>query len=203
MIDELTTNKTEFFREKAHFDFLDTEVFSKVPRDKTIKIWSAGCSTGEEPYSLAIAAERHRLNYEIIATDLSDQALEKAKQGIYTKQSVEHLDKYILHLFFNKKEINNKEYFAVKSYLKNHVNFYKLNLIDEVYNIPRDFDIIFFRNVLIYFSQQTQYKVLIHIIKHLKSNGYLFIGFSETIYNKDLPITRIGPSIYQKEKTLQ
>ncbi len=199
MIDEITTNKTEFFREQPHFDFLTDHVFKYAPVGKVFKIWSGGCSTGEEPYSLAICAETSRVKYNITATDISNKALAAAQKGIYRPEAVAKLPREIVLKFFEKQVIENKTYYAVKKHLKYHIKFSKLNFKDTTYNLPHDFDIIFLRNVLIYFSIDTQNEILNHVVRHLKSDGYLFLGFSETIYNKVLPLQRIGPSIYRKK----
>ena len=198
MVDELTTNKTEFFREKAHFDFLEKEVFSKLSGNQIFKIWSAGCSTGEEAYSLGITADLNKVKFSIIGTDLSEKALETAKKGVYPQSSVANIPKYILQTYFSKQVVDNKTFFSVKNILKNHINFYKLNLKNNRYEVPFDFDVIFLRNVLIYFSLDTQNEVLTKVINHLKPGGYLFIGFSETVYNRGLPLKRMAPSVYQK-----
>ncbi len=198
MVDEITTNKTEFFREKAHFEYLDKKFFHSAPRDKVFKIWSAGCSTGEEAYSLAITAEKHRIKYSIVATDLSVKSLEVAKKGLYPQMALTHVPGEIISKFFEKKYIDEKIFYQVKNLLKNHIKFYKLNLKSSSFNVPFDLDIIFLRNVLIYFSMETQSQVLAHVIEHLSPGGLLFIGFSETIYKRDLPLKRLGPSIYKK-----
>lgn len=198
MVDVITTNKTEFFREKEHFQYLQDNIFN-LNKNKTFKIWSAGCATGEEVYSLAIIAEIANVKYSIIGNDISNQALQIAKKGLYNSNKLNNVSKNIILKYFDKVLLDNKEYFKVKDSIKVNVNFIKLNLKKDLDNFSEDFDIIFLRNVLIYFNMKTQNEILKKVINHLKPEGYLFIGLSEAIYDRQLKIKRVGPSIYQKK----
>jgi len=191
MINVITTNKTDFFRELAHFEFLSKNIIGKY---NSLKIWSAGCSTGEEPYSVATHLAANNTGFNIYANDISKTALEKAKAGIYSENSVKPLPSYILKKYFTK---NNNEY-LVNDEIKKCIDFSYINLIDDIYNLPKDFDIIFFRNVLTYFDKENKIKVLNKMANHLKTNGYLILGLSENILWNGLPYKNLGYSIYQK-----
>ncbi len=196
MIDEITTNKTDFFRENKHYIYLENEI---LKQSHNLNIWSAGCSTGEEPYTIAMLANNNNVNCKISATDLSGRVLKIAEKGIYAEQVTKDIPELLLKKYFDKLLIDNKTFFKIKDVLRNNVKFCKVNFIDRNYNVPNDFDIIFFRNVLIYFNLEVQNMILEHILKHLRTGGYLFIGHAEAIYNKKLPLKSLAPSVYQKK----
>lgn len=195
MVNEITTNKTDFFRENAHFEFLKTEIF---PSNNYFKIWSAGCSTGEEPYTLAMLLNEQSKRYDIFASDLSTDALKSAKDGIFSIEKVKDIPEYLIKKYFVEKKINTKTIYEAKDTISKNITFAQVNFQDNKYNITSDFDIIFFRNVLIYFKPLTQISILKKLISHLKPGGYLFIGHSEAIYDKSLPIKNVNPSVYLK-----
>jgi len=195
MIDEITTNKTDFFREIKHFDFLEKIVLKNYTN---IKVWSAGCSTGEEPYSLAMTIENNNIDYNITATDISGKVLKFAKDGIYKDALVKDIKPDNILKYFEKIKGNKENSYKIKRKIQQNVNFTKLNFRDQKYNIDTNFDMIFFRNVLIYFNIEVQNEVLSKILKHLKIGGYLFIGHSESIYNLKLPLKSVSHSVFQK-----
>ncbi len=195
MLDELTTNKTDFFRERKHYDFLDNQVFSQ---NKKLKIWSAGCSSGEEPYSIAMLADYKNINYNILASDLSSKMIENAKTGVYSQTSVRELPNFFLLRYFEKLNVNGKDFYKVRANIRQNVKFFKLNFKDANYNLAEKFDIIFFRNVLIYFNLQTQNEIVLKIVDYLKVGGYLFVGHAESLNCKKLPLINIMPSVYKK-----
>lgn len=195
MIDEITTNKTDFFRENKHFQFLENIILKK---QNDFKVWSAGCSSGEEPYTLAMIFEKKNVNYRIIATDLSGKILEAAKKGVYKPEIVKDIPADYLYNYFDKIEIENKKLYKAKYDIKKNIKFLQLNLKEPIYNITTHFDIIFFRNVLIYFNIEVQNEILNKILKHLKPGGYLFIGHSESIYDIKLPLKSVSHSVFQK-----
>ena len=191
MINEITTNKTDFFRENIHFNFLSENIIGKINH---LKIWSAGCSTGEEPYSIATFLKDKKTKFDIYANDLSKQAIEKAKEGIYTEEIIKPISPDLLKNYFTK--IDNQ--YKVNDNIKKDIRFSHINLMEDSYDLPYDFDIIFYRNVSIYFNIENQNKVFHKMARHLKNKGYLILGLSENMNKKDLPFKNLGLSIYQK-----
>ncbi len=194
----LTTNKTEFFREYEHFEYLTKFVLEKKNRRKFF-IWSAACSSGEEPYSIAFTLEKVGVDYFIFASDISLKVLDIARRGVYSSDVLKDIDKDILNNFFDVyKKDDHKILYRVKSDIRRKIRFDQVNLYAESYeNIPEVLDFIFLRNVLIYFSREVQQKVLTNVIKHLHPAGYLFLGHTEVIFNLDLPLKKVAPSIYK------
>jgi chemotaxis protein methyltransferase CheR len=203
MIDEITTNKTEFFREHQHFDFLVSELLPglKSPDWSILNCWSAGCSTGEEPYSLAMVladyfGATHQFN--IFATDLSTQALRTARQAVYA----EDLGSNIPHRFRQKYALTGHGSqlgrFRIVPELRDRVTFDNVNLIASDWRIPAVMDIIFCRNVMIYFDQKTRSGIVSQFRRHLKPHGYLFIGHSESLagLERELGFTQLRPTVY-------
>ena len=195
MVDEITTNKTDFFRENNHYLFFENAI---VKKNKSLNVWSAGCSTGEEPYTIAMLLDNNKVKYNITATDLSGRVIEIAKIGIYTEQITKDIPKPLLKKYFDEDIIDERKYYQVKDILRQNIKFSKLNFLSRNYNISQNYDVVFFRNVLIYFDLPNQNDVLAHIVKHLKVGGYLFIGHAEAIYDKSLPLIGVNPSVYQK-----
>jgi chemotaxis protein methyltransferase CheR len=209
MLDCVSTNLTEFFRESAHFDFLSEKVLpflyetKKKTRNNKIRIWCAGCSTGEEPYSISMVLAKHieRLaewDIKILATDLSTRVLKKAMLGVYTKDQLRGLPIHMQNAYFKNGEDNLKNQCQVKDYLKELIAFRRLNLTDETFPFKGQFDFIFCRNVMIYFDKQTQAGLVAKFYKHLAHDGYLFIGHSESLAGTDTKFRYIRPTIYQK-----
>jgi chemotaxis protein methyltransferase CheR len=201
----ITTNKTEFFRESKHFDFMTEKALPEFVNMgiKEIKIWSAGCSTGEEPYTTAITLQEYFENktkpeIKILATDIDTQVLDKAKEGIYASDIIEDIPVDILKKYFYKGKAGNEGLFKVKDNLKNMITFLRLNLLDEAYPMKGQFDIIFCRNVIIYFDRETQKKLFNKFSRYLAGHGYLFLGHSENISAISDDFTLIGNTIYKK-----
>ncbi|WP_022942038.1 CheR family methyltransferase [Psychromonas hadalis] len=188
-INALTTNLTSFFRENHHFIRLShylKENFSDATADKPVKIWCSASSTGEEPYSIAmtVATTYGKLNphVKILATDLDTHVLDKAKKGIYHIDNIEKLSFLQKERFFLKGSGEKSELVKVRSELKSLITFNQLNLLAD-WPMKGKFDLIFCRNVMIYFDKPTQYKLLEHFAKHLSSGGLLFVGHSESFPN--------------------
>ena len=209
MLDCVSTNLTEFFRESAHFDFLSEKVLpflsemKKKTRNNKIRIWCAGCSTGEEPYSISMVLAKHieRLaewDIKILATDLSTRVLRKATLGVYTKDQLRGLPIHMQNAYFKNGEDNPKNQYQVKDYLKELIAFRRLNLTDETFPFKGQFDFIFCRNVMIYFDKQTQAELVAKFYKYLAHYGYLFIGHSESLAGTDSKFRYVRPTIYQK-----
>ncbi len=207
MIDAVTTNKTDFFRESKHFDYLWDVVLPSLKNEaktsgwKKLKCWSAGCSTGEEPYTLAMvlsnfSENNSAFNFSILATDISTKVLELAKTAIYQEEKIEPIPmncrkKYLLRS-------PSKPVMRIVPELRSCMQFMRLNFMDTEYMLPDIMDIVFCRNVIIYFDRQTQENILNRICRHLVSGGYLFMGHSETLNSMNLPLRQISSSIYRR-----
>ena len=206
MIDLVTTNKTDFFREPGHFEFLSDKVLPGLiesRKKRKIKIWSAGCSSGEEPYTLAMVLMNFLQDYpaaefEILGTDLSMRILEKAYYGVYALDRVATLPLSIKQKYFLKNKNPGDKTVRVIKELRSKVTFQRMNLMDGSYPVDFDFDIIFCRNVIIYFDRETQESVINKILNHLKPNGYFFIGHSESLTNMNVPVRSVKPTIFFK-----
>ncbi len=195
LINQITTNVSSFFREPKQLKiFYDTILPDITKNTRKIKIWSAGCSTGEEPYTIAmILLKFGLLDFEIIATDLSTKVLKKAQAGVYGEENVKSIDPGTLEKFFDYNE--RTEEYLVKSTVKKNVNFSQLNLINDKYF--SGLDMIFCRNVIIYFDRPTKDKVMRGFHGALKENGILYLGHSESLFNNPL-FKFYKPSIYMR-----
>lgn len=210
MIDAVTTNKTDFFREPVHFQFLQETALPEFLNDsaaspikKKFTVWSAGCSSGEEPYTLGIvltefAAQNPEFQFAILATDISTKVLEKARLGIYDQHVVAGIPLSLKQKYFLKSKDREKGLVRVTPALRAQVAFQRLNLMEEHLMVPELVDAIFCRNVMIYFERQTQLNLLNRLCRCLKTGGYLFLGHSETVHGFDLPLVRISSTIYRK-----
>ena len=206
LINCITTNKTEFFREKYHFQFLNDIVFPQFEKEKLkkVRIWSAGCSTGEEPYTIAINLLEYfsgkcPFDVKILATDIDTNVLLKGKDGIYSQNPIEEIDANILKNYFYKGTGANSGLFKVKDSLKNLVSFRRLNLLNDIYPMKGKFHMIFCRNVVIYFDRESQKKLFDHFYKYLDDDGYLFVGHSEALTYLSDYFVSVGRSIYKKQ----
>ena len=209
MIDAVTTNKTDFFREPVHFQFLmetalpEFQAESAVGNRKKFIVWSAGCSSGEEPYTLAMvlneyASQHPDFQHSILATDISTRVLEKARAGIYDQHLVEGVPYSLKQKYFLRSKDREKKLVRVVPELRSCVSFQRVNLMDEHLIIPEKADALFCRNVIIYFERATQCELLSRLCRCLKTGGYLFLGHSETVHGFDLPLVRIASTIYRK-----
>lgn len=205
LIDAVTTNKTEFFREPAHFRFLEERALPELARSgrRTIKAWSAACSTGAEPYTLAMVLEEHvrenlRQTYAILCTDLCTQVLGQAVMGIFPEQMIEPVAPDLRRRYVRRAKDAQRGEVRIAPALRSKLSFARLNLMDETYPVDNDMDLLFCRNILIYFDKQTQSKVLKRLCAHLRPGGYLFLGHSESIVGIDLPVTQIANTVFQK-----
>ncbi len=205
-VNAVTTNLTSFFRELHHFEFLTNRVFPELLKknadSRRIRIWSAGCSTGEEPYSLAMTIaeyfRKHRgWDIKVLATDLDSDVLDTAKNGVYKTERIENLDKKKLRDWFQKG--NDGASVKVKDSLKEWISFRQLNLMNDwPFNGP--FDVIFCRNVIIYFSKDTQKVLVNRYADMLADNSYLLLGHSESLFKVTDRFELLGNTIYQKTK---
>ncbi|GAB4391805.1 MAG: protein-glutamate O-methyltransferase CheR [Gammaproteobacteria bacterium] len=206
LINSITTNMTYFYREKHHFEALKNKILPEVARShsssETIHIWSAACSAGAEPYSIAMCVldfmESHpRYRFHITASDLNSDILQVARDGIFHQDQVKEVPAQQLQRWFLRGTAENKEYVRVKSALQQLITFKQLNLLDT-WDFRRNIDIIFCRNVMIYFDKSTCAQLHKRFAELLVPNGYLVIGHSETINNELLGLKLVGKTIYQK-----
>ncbi|HUV49814.1 MAG TPA: protein-glutamate O-methyltransferase [Anaerolineae bacterium] len=210
MIDVVTTNKTEFFREAEHFDFLTKNVLPLLAGSKQtgnmrrLNIWSAGCSSGEEAYTLAMVLAEFFLTtrpldkFAILATDISTQMLATAKKAIYLKKTVEQVPAMWREKYLMRGKNSQKELCRVVPELRNCITFRHLNFMDKDFGIRPSMDIIFCRNVVIYFDQQTQRKLFEKFYDQLVPGGYLFIGHSESLHGINERFQNVDRAMYRK-----
>jgi chemotaxis protein methyltransferase CheR len=208
MIDCITTNETHFFREPRHFDFLLQHVFSRWRQEAAagqrtphIRVWSAGCSTGEEPYSLAMLLLKHfpaeqGWNCEVLATDISTRVLEKARAAVFPIEKSKDIPPELLRAYMLKGRGEHKAVMKVSPELHRVVRFARVNLHADSYPILDSFDLIFCRNVLIYFDQESKEKVISGILRHLSPSGLLVVGHSEHLGGISPSLKTIAPTIH-------
>jgi chemotaxis protein methyltransferase CheR len=207
LIDVVTTNKTDFFREPGHFNYLVDkmlpELTSCTGSGRTFLIWSAGCSTGEEPYTLAIVLSEYALahpgfRFRILATDISTTVLAKAEMGVYTNEVIGPVPASLKMKYFMRSRDRATNRARVVPELRRLIEFRRLNFMDSDYGIAEKADAIFCRNVIIYFDRPTQERILKKLSHHLAADGYLFVGHAETLHDMDLPLTPVAPALYRR-----
>lgn len=201
-INSITTNLTSFFREPHHFEFLSEQALQEIKAnhlmDKRVRIWSAGCSTGMEPYSIAMTMSKaipSNWDFKILATDLDTNVLATAKEGVYEAQNVTGINKGILSEHFLHDASGQK--YRVKDSIRKLITFKQLNLLER-WPMKGPFDIIFCRNVVIYFDLETKNKLFQRYAELLRPNGYLILGHSETMSKEVTCFHSLGKTIYQK-----
>ena len=203
----VSTNKTDMFRENNHFEYLTNEYLPQFIKDNSInnelKVWSSACSSGEEPYTTAIVFQefirKNKLfNYSIYATDISTEILKKAYNAIYKIDRIKDVPLELKKRYYLRSKDKASGTVRLKPEIRRKVRFDVLNLMDKVYNTPDVYDIIFCRNVLIYFDKEIQEQVVRRLINRLKKGGILFIGHSESLMGMDLPIELIKPTVFRK-----
>jgi chemotaxis protein methyltransferase CheR len=204
MIDQVTTNKTDFFREPAHFNYLSHKVLPHLACiRKNVVVWSAGCSSGEEPYTLAMVLSdftnnNRFFNFLILATDISTRVLDKARFAVYDEERINPVPPDMKRKYLLRSKDRTKRLYRVIPALREQIKFRRLNFMDSDFGFREPVDIIFCRNVIIYFDKQTQEKLLNKFCKYLSPDGYLFVGHSETLFGMDVPLTQVAPTIYRK-----
>lgn len=195
-LDHITINVSEFFRNSNHWEILEKQIVPELLKNnRNLKIWSAGCSTGEEPYSLAIMCnERHiNLSEPILATDIDNEVLEKAGMGIYSKKAVQSMPPEYLKKYF----IAEGNYYQIKDNIKQMVRFQQQDLLKDGFG--RGFDLILCRNVVIYFTEESKQKLYRKFCDTLRPRGVLFIGSTEQIFqSRELGLQSIATFFYQK-----
>lgn len=198
-IDALTTNETFFFREPQHFAFLSEKILPNVTPAETFRVWSAASSSGEEAYSIAMLLSE-RLGprpWEIIGSDLSTKVLDKARRGQYPMERAEKIPQPYLRAYCLKGTGEQDGTFLIDNALRKRVHFQHANLMGPLPNVGL-FDVIFLRNVLIYFDQPTKRRVVENLLPFMKSNGYFFSGHSESITGLVAGLAQVQPAIYKR-----
>jgi chemotaxis protein methyltransferase CheR len=205
----LTTNYTKFFREEYQFDSLMRKIIPDlIKTKKEIKIWSAGCSTGEEPYTIAMILDQNfdkeNFDFKVLATDINTEVLKTASKGIYSKNKIKNIDSDYLYRYFQKGVGKYKGYYKVKENIREKIKFQSLNL-NTLFSqkFSQNFDMIFCRNVLIYFDDRNKRKVVKEFERTLNDYGYLILGHSESLKNNGnhkISLKKTDTNIYQKQK---
>ena len=208
MVNAITTNTTEFFRESYHFDFirerLVPELKARIEKHrgmKRVRIWSAASSSGEEVYSIAITMLENlgpEWDIRILGSDVDTNALEKAKRGVYVRAQLKHVSEPLLKKYFLKGKGDADHLVKVKNTLRNVIQWQQINLISEDFPIKAELDAIFCRNVFIYFDDVIREKILRSFYKQLKPGKYLFVGHSESLLKYETLFRLIGKTIYQR-----
>jgi len=211
MLDAVTTNKTDFFREPVHFQYLAETILPEVltenegPKrtDKPFFLWSAGCSTGEEPYTLAMVlsefAHQHpAFRFSLIATDISTKVLDRAREGIYDEDRIKSVSPAYKQRYLLRSKDRGKSLVRIVPDLRTAVQFKRMNLMEESFSFSEPLDVIFCRNVIIYFDRNTQERLISRFCRVLKPDGHLFLGHSESVHGFDLPLRRLTSTVYRK-----
>jgi chemotaxis protein methyltransferase CheR len=207
LLNVVSTNKTDFFREPDHFDYLVQkavpELMAREPIEKTLSVWSAGCSTGEEPYTIAMVLAEYGLShpgfrFKVLATDLSTTVLAKAKLGVYGCEVVGPVPLVLRRKYFMRSRDAASDTVRVVPELRQLVHFRRINFMDSDFGLSEKVDMIFCRNVIIYFDRPTQELILRKLTRHLMPDGYAFLGHSETLHGMELPLTPVAPALYRR-----
>ena len=209
-VNAVTTNKTDFFRENKHFEYMkstflpDWEKNFKAGKVKNLRIWSAACSTGEEPYTIQMTLHEYfssnydKYDIKVLASDIDTNVLAHGRAGIYREESVEPIQDNILRKYFLKGAGDKEGLYKVKDILKKNLFFRQLNFKDEDFDIHTQFDLIFCRNVIIYFDKDFQKELFNKFYRYLKDDSLVFIGHSETLFGVSDKFKYVASNIYKK-----
>ncbi len=209
-VNAVTTNKTDFFRENKHFEYMkstflpDWEKNFKAGKVKNLRIWSAACSTGEEPYTIQMTLHEYfganydKYDIKVLASDIDTNVLAHGRAGIYKEESVEPIQENILRKYFLKGTGDKEGLYKVKDILKKNLFFRQLNFKDEDFDIHTQFDLIFCRNVIIYFDKEFQKELFNKFYRYLKEDSLVFIGHSETLFGVSDKFKYVASNIYKK-----
>jgi chemotaxis protein methyltransferase CheR len=208
LIDAVTTNKTDFFREPEHFRFLTEVALPELighrrSRRGAIKIWSAACSIGAEPYTLAMLLaefenETPDFQASILATDICTEVLETAMRGIYPESMIAPVPMQMRQRYLLRAKAGAKDRVRIVPELRKRIAFGRVNLMEAPYRVDNDMHVIFCRNILIYFDKPTQHKVLEQLCQHLRPGGFLFLGHSETLAGAGLPLQPVATTVFKR-----
>lgn len=208
-IHQVTTNKTDFFREPAHYVYLVEQALPTLTREfgtdrqRPLRLWSSACSTGEEPYTLAMVLAEYALSapgftFDILGTDISPEVLDTAVQGIYDEEKIEPVPFNLKRKYLLRSRDRKKNLIRIAPEIRSRVRFQWANLKSSLTGITKMVDIIFCRNVIIYFDRPTQQLVLGNLCERLKPGGYIFMGHSETLGGLTLPLRPVALTVYRK-----
>jgi len=207
LLDAVSTNKTDFFREPAHFEYLIGKALPEILKDnrcgRPVSVWSAGCSSGEEPYTLSMVLseyvrEHSDFRFKVLATDLCTEVLAKARLAIYDNGAVQPVPIELRCRYFLRSREQGSNRWRIAPEIRNLVEFRHLNFMDPDFGAMETVEIIFCRNVIIYFDRSTQEQLLQKLAKQLVPGGYIFLGHSETLHGLDAPLAPMGPAVYRK-----
>ena len=206
LIDVVTTNKTDLFREPQHFNFLVDKVLPELVErtaGRRFRIWSACCSTCEEPYTMSIVLSEYALTHPgfrfcVMASDISTTVLAKAEQGVYTDDIVAPVQPLLRRKYFMRSREPGSTRVRVVPELRRLVEFRRLNFMDSDYGMTEKADAIFCRNVIIYFDRPTQQRILQRLCSCLLPGGYMFVGHAETLHDMNLPLVPVAPALYRR-----
>lgn len=206
MIDLVTTNKTDFFREPDHFDYLRDKLLPEwcdKHGNRRLSVWSAGCSTGQEPYTLAMVlhdfgCRRSGFDFQILATDISTRVLDQAKKAIYTEAVLEPVPPVMKSRYLMRSKDHQSGLARIVPELRAKLKLRRLNFLDDDFGLREPLDVIFCRNVIIYFDRPTQARLLQRFYGHLRPGGHIFMGHSETLSGLDIPLVSVAPTVYRK-----
>ncbi|MEN6520401.1 MAG: protein-glutamate O-methyltransferase [Armatimonadota bacterium] len=203
MIDSLTTNKTSFFRESQHFEYLQRHLLPSLKAESNrIRIWSAGCSSGEEPYTLSVVIREtfpdvDRMDVRILATDISSKVLDTAKEALYNKDTLKDVPPDMVRKYFTCTQTKPMRIYKVNDNARSMIRFARLNLMDQ-WPMSGPFDVIFCRNVMIYFDKPTQQELVRRYWEMLRPGGHLFVGHSESLTATSHQFKYVQPAVYIK-----
>ncbi len=207
LIDVLTTNKTSFYREPDHFEYLVKHAIPDLEKNKggrrELNIWTAGCSTGEEAYTLSIELNeidlsKNKILFNILATDISHSCLSKASRGIYTERQAESIPVELRKKYLLRSRNADKALVQMGPEIRHHISFKSLNLMNSRFDLAHKMDVIFCRNVMIYFNNQLREKLVSRFENQLIKGGYLFVGHSESLNGIETTLNQVAPMVYQK-----
>lgn len=205
-INSITTNKTDFFRESHHFDFLISTFIPQVIESgkRVVRIWSAACSSGEEPYTIAMVMAKHlcepyNIPVKILATDIDTSVLQTASRGVYESTVLHTVPEEYMKKYFLRGKGDSMGLFKIKDDIRQMVTFKQLNFIASEYPITSTFDVIFCRNVIIYFNPETKKMVINRLFRYLNDGGYIMMGHSETLFNMIDGLVYLKNTVYQKK----
>jgi chemotaxis protein methyltransferase CheR len=208
-IDAVTTNKTDFFREPHHFDYLVKTALPALRKQHgnastwKFNLWCAGCSSGEEPYTQAIVLSEYAkgtdgFDFALLATDISTRVLEHARMGIYQESRIDPVPLALRHGYFMRSRSPSRSLVRVVPALRRRISFHRLNFMDADYRVKDRFQVIFFRNVMIYFDKPTQEAVINKLCRNLEPGGYLFVGHSESLAGLAIPVEQVASAVFRK-----
>ena len=208
-IDAITTNKTDFFREPQHLDYLKDHALPALEHDACpghpglAKVWCAGCSSGEEAWSLAMTLaeygkRRSGFDFSILGTDISMRMLARAREATYSRASADAVPPVLRRSYLLSSRDPSHNQIRIVPYLRRRVAFQRLNFMDRTYGMRNQFEVIFFRNVMIYFDKSTQEAVVNRLCENLRPGGYLFVGHSESLTGSQVPVRQAALAVYRK-----